>query len=940
MPEKVLEPGKILDVSIQVTGSVLDADYAIGATVLSLVDTSDFDELGGGVVINGVSYTYSGKDTDNETITLTTGLTAAVVADDRVDISPASEEKWAMIDLQASEDAISARVPLMLYDRLALGVRDPLLQETVLTYIDESGDWVVFDLIGQIPHVDGGYVDPGTLPEPDPPGPTVSSTPELNGGVGVLYVSWAPSAETYNLEVDVHLSTSSGFTPDSTTYIKTVAGSSTTITHDKNGTPVNDPALYPQGTVFFVKLVFHNAQGTASASAQSGGATLRPVDTEDISVSALWAGTVTADRITGGVLNAEMIMAGGKIEVEGAGGETVGLYPDGFEVKGPDALGNPVLIKFPVDGSPNIIAAQTTTSTLVVTEGAQVAGESSVLPDSELRLESSVSPPGSAPTLTGYLTQIGPLMAWQYTAWGFTEGHDGNWYTIENNHVVRYNATTGARTQLGAMIRVANVPINPKPTYNAPLMHIFYSSTRSRYYIIERNKSSDGSAFLNTYDLWSCTSTEIDDPDILGDLLVSNITTTVAGPAIGWDYTNSRLLVADVQSTGIVVRSYTLGLAGSTESVTTTHTAVTLTSTTEAYTSPNPITFIARGSFDMGLDVYVYKARNLGPTAVTRDFRVHNASTLAVDTNRSWPHASGVNGAQWNPTTGYFYLWYGNGNHRFEKGDSYWNGAASLGDRWVAYSWYDSNSTGGLHETELSPRRKITLVKRAKLKVTIDPVPTGAAGTNDPNVARIYVAVQSSDPGPAAGGGAGPWAHRLTLTPPVTSGDIDPEGTPGSGPFAGGATLFSGTNPAAINSEASDGGGSLISLMGDGSGRAGPLVWDDAGELTNDTGWTNMTLSTGSGTGLYRAVVLGALKIVCVQFNVSGASIGAGTATTVVSAANGLPSAYRPSVVVLSGGRVTAGGEVGTLIVNTDGSIQFHSVAAGGLVQAAVTFFV
>lgn len=63
--------------------------------------------------------------------------------------------------------------------------------------------------------------------------------------------------------------------------------------------------------------------------------------------------------------------------------------------------------------------------------------------------------------------------------------------------------------------------------------------------------------------------------------------------------------------------------------------------------------------------------------------------------------------------------------------------SASSSTYWVAYSWYDSDATGGNHESTVSDVSQITHKKRSLLKVT-SLTPPDNGGTDDPDSVRIY----------------------------------------------------------------------------------------------------------------------------------------------------------------------------------------------------------
>jgi hypothetical protein len=67
---------------------------------------------------------------------------------------------------------------------------------------------------------------------------------------------------------------------------------------------------------------------------------------------------------------------------------------------------------------------------------------------------------------------------------------------------------------------------------------------------------------------------------------------------------------------------------------------------------------------------------------------------------------------------------------------------------WISNTWYDSNATGGTHETTQGPRASITMRPRAGLTVTVAPFPAPPAvpTTDDVVAARVYVGRGATDP--------------------------------------------------------------------------------------------------------------------------------------------------------------------------------------------------
>ena len=157
--------GSILEVSVVPAGDELDAPALAAATTITLVDASDFDPTGGSVEIDGTVYVYTVIDTTTLVMTLATGLVADVDAGTRVNLSPSVVEKWAMVEVQADDDAVLALVPHSLWDRIDEGVREPEDQESVIIQ-QQEGDWVVADILATQPVVDGSFTDPSTATSP------------------------------------------------------------------------------------------------------------------------------------------------------------------------------------------------------------------------------------------------------------------------------------------------------------------------------------------------------------------------------------------------------------------------------------------------------------------------------------------------------------------------------------------------------------------------------------------------------------------------------------------------------------------------------------------------------------------------------------------------------------------------------------------------------
>lgn len=155
--------GVVLEVSERPRAYTIATDVLAGASILTLTTVEDLPQPLGELEIDGGVYSYSEVDPESGIVTLNTPLALDLFDADIIHQSPRVIEKWAIVELQASNDAILALVPHGLWDRIPEGVRVPEDQESVVIAIQE-GDWVILDIIGSQPLMDGTFIDPATAP--------------------------------------------------------------------------------------------------------------------------------------------------------------------------------------------------------------------------------------------------------------------------------------------------------------------------------------------------------------------------------------------------------------------------------------------------------------------------------------------------------------------------------------------------------------------------------------------------------------------------------------------------------------------------------------------------------------------------------------------------------------------------------------------------------
>lgn len=166
--------GRVVDLVRKTAGSPLAADAGIAVTVLQVEDATDFDEVGGMVQVGVDTYVYDAVDYDADTVTLSTGLLNAALADDLVEVF---NEELGQVDVEyvahvlledqdPGDEPIEVTVQHGLVQMLAESVRGGA-SETVTLIRDGEDDFLIFQVDGklavniELETVKGGYE--GTL---------------------------------------------------------------------------------------------------------------------------------------------------------------------------------------------------------------------------------------------------------------------------------------------------------------------------------------------------------------------------------------------------------------------------------------------------------------------------------------------------------------------------------------------------------------------------------------------------------------------------------------------------------------------------------------------------------------------------------------------------------------------------------------------------------
>lgn len=694
--------GTIVTVEAQPRQANVTTDAAAGSSLLLLDDVGPFREAGGQAIVDGVLLSYLTIDSAAESMTLAAPLAATVTADSTVQVAiqGVGALDWVanvLLDGQEGldDDPVPAQIPYELIGYLREGVADA---GKVVTLSATAAGLYLDEIDGGNPQFDGSTLDPDIpvpvsvvppAPPPPPVAPTASPTPVTEGVPGAIFIRLPPpaSANTPTV-VDVYMSTSSPVALDATHLHGTAAaGAVYTVTKLPAGMGGGPLSYYQADGVtpqiyLFVAVARSAQDGSLAATPSSEVAgSMRQVDSPDVSVNAVWAGWVSAARMTSGLTEAEIVLAG-VIESQNPSGPMFGRVglsgADGFYSRGVVPAGGaledaPVLVHFPVDGAPNIVSGILQADTLTVTGGATFRAATSLEVGASLTLEQGIQPPKSAPAyVVGYSSTTMDATSPSAVKLGLTKGHDGNWYTV-----VLGDAAQGTPSYIevytAAGVNVKDVWCPNISGHVLDYYGIVYDPVTLLYYLLGYNPSLSGRGwYIVAIDqaLGAPIST------FLGLSLVTN-----NGVAFGWDYTLNKALVAytDKGTTPANrwrVDSYTVGLSGAV-----TYSDTWLTPTTHADGADMGV--VLRGKFDYGdtVERTILRTRgNNDGAAGTHPFFVFTTSSNARRSQDEWPNAADAttrgatySGGQFWSIDGSDRVW------RYQGGRSMWTSGSS---RW------------------------------------------------------------------------------------------------------------------------------------------------------------------------------------------------------------------------------------------------------------------
>jgi hypothetical protein len=601
-----------------------------------------------------------------------------------------------------------------------------------------------------------GQVSDGSAPQQSP------AVTQVLGGVGFLSVRWLPltygprsaTANPDPVTYEVHMSLTDPPVGDATTKVGETTGSAFFIKRTAAGVDLT------YGTTYFVGLRARDADGIAAMGATLSGK-LVPATGGDIAVGAvsadkILAGAITADKLTSNLAVSGRIVAANdqvnwqnvtRIEIDGQQG--LRLILD-------DGVTENVLVSFPLDGNgPSFkggIDADSIAATGPITFKSAL---NTMEPGAAITMSGAIPPPAAAPSVRATWPtlqfpggQVGdPYTGLSYSASGGSGGALGVFYSVH------MDVSTGGDWVIGE--------------YNAAVGNL----NRSLTYLLGNYRGDlrvlgacQGSTFI--YVLYYEGGGYKIARHNRSNLALVDINEGVDGqvnnlrPGIFWDGTNLCLVTTATGggSSRIRLRKYSFDLVGLTNQDLDVSIGVNASHTRTGGG------VLATNS---GQTLYYVTIRD-NSANLPNSVVAFNPTTGLEPTYNRFGDGSGVapDAITYNPNDGFFYSLPSGSEGEYHRHSDAYGLTDATNKVWWGVSWRDSDATGGLHETTLSPRLGTVWSRRSFAQVTWQTPPTDRGGTDDVDSTRVYAVQSATDPGAAL---ASYWRQATVNSPASTT---------------------------------------------------------------------------------------------------------------------------------------------------------------------------
>lgn len=624
--------------------------------------------------------------------------------------------------------------------------------------------------------------------------PASSPAAEVKGGLEILSVGWTPIVNADPVTYEVHVSTVSGFTPDSTTLAGTVNGGDRFIIKALPGlAPVNpgdpDPRDIQYDTVYYVRIVARDADGAAAPGIE-GSATIFQITGDNVAADTIRGNHIIAGEITGDKFSSTMNVSSAFWTA--LAGQRAGFTPDGFFAFRPD---DSPIFRVPTDGSNAFFDGEFLIRGATITGGLSVqSSQNEFTADSVVTLMRGIVAPSATPQFTDDYEKLLPSTASLSAAQKTGTAKMGT-FDLAASEVsqIEYKGSYWVIHQV-------------RPT-----------GTRSWFFDLSGNPVQVSGLWFNDHDDWQIWSTtevtgsavparngvytmfrfipastwHIHHPGGISKYSLRNASQT---PVLG--HNADDVFVSEVLTNGSLQVHFVRPIGNADVPA-----PFSIRSTpASTYSAGTQLTAVQwQASYGTGGARYMVSQRGGGLTHLLVNGSAGGSQVLYPGgSSDNWASADKDSESFECPTTqrrgmaydGTYFWTYGADGYLYKHTNTYWNPNLVSSKIWGRATLYDSDAGGtGTHETTPGPAISFTWKRRSRFKVTL-PAPPDNGGADDPDKIRLYIGRGATSP---ANGNL--WLHYTGLGPTT----LDTLVVAGSNPPL--INSFPSSNPAKIRSD-------------------------------------------------------------------------------------------------------------------------------------------
>lgn len=677
--------------------------------------------------------------------------------------------------------------------------------------------------------------------------PSTSPGPVMLSGIESMIARWAPITNADPVTYDVHISSTLGFTPDSTTLVGSTGSSQFTIRALPGPEPdpdTVDPRTLQYDVAYYIRIVARDVDGSAAPSAQGVGSVFQVTGTN------LAADSVTAVNIVTGSLTGELfaasVIVGGTFK-SGEAGQRVEWGAAGIQGYKPDGS---LILNIPTDGSDALFDGEFIIRGATILGGISVqSDENESTADSVWTLMRGITSPSATPQIATTWDTIRPSTA-TLTAAQKT-GPDLGTFDLDPSAVSHiewkpsgsYWIIHQIRTGIGTRAWFFNPDGTPKDLFGTG---VYFNDVKD-WEIWSTVEIPAPAAKAGVYTMFRFIPNPGTDWYINGPLGFNHYTRTNTGgtPAVGTNGTD--FFIAEIVSGDNLRITYHTPLSDSGGIPNLPAASTTYQSTAGYAASLCAVLFNATGTGGFDVTGSVHNRYATAQRAVAYSLRLVQQSgtgsgSLIPGGSGGWAAAnqgieswesptSNVRGMGWD---GANFWTYGGDGLLYKHTGERWDPSATSSLLWAQVTFKDTDAGGtGLHETKPGAWKSFTHKRRARIRFTPPSIPDNG-GVDDPNAVQLYMARKATQPTNAE-----MWAQGSPVTAVF---DLTTLATTGTNPPA--SNTFPAANAAKFRNDDD-------TLVIDGTGKILTKVhqFGANGNNLNTMRWGNFSgTSTGSGT--------------------------------------------------------------------------------------------